>query len=251
MLKNEYEKIFISFKKIDDKLNIFSQKIPIEVKMQLESLIQSKLSNYVGYFNEQQTNLCQKYNGNFALNDTELLKNEIKDFLQNKLEEKFEYYISYVYVEYFKLFGFPNIYSKIKEIYSNFLDSNDFMNSLSNDFLKNYEELCEKVKTESEKLKEKLNNEFKIQKIEFEKNCVNEKEINNKPYENKVNLTNIKSKSSQDIKKENDEIDALFGITNDEIEMKEEMKCNLLKDKKEVKIFFCSSFLLLIMLIIC
>ena len=79
-----------------------------------------------------------------------------------------------------------------------------------------------------------------------EKNSIYEKEINNNSSENMEYLTGIKSNSSQDIKKENDEIDALFGI-NDEIEMKEEMKC----DKKEVKIFVCSSFFLLLMLLIC
>jgi hypothetical protein len=220
--------------------------------MQLESLIQSKLSNYVDYINQQQTYLYQKYNGNFVLqNDTELIKNGIKNFFQNELSEKYEYYNSYAYIEYFKLFGFPNIYSKIKEIYSIFFDSNDFKNLLSLNFMKNYEELYEKVKTESKKLNEKLKNEFQIKKKEWEKKCINEKEIDNKPYENKINLTNINSKSTQDIKKENDEIDALFGITTEGAEMKEGMKCNLLKDKEEVKIFFCSSFLLMVVLMFC
>lgn len=228
ILKNEYEKIFISYKKIDEKLILFSQKIPNEVKMLLEILIQSKLSNYVSYLNQQQSNLYKKYNGNFTLqkNNIKLIKNEIKNYLQKKLGEKFEYYKSYAYVEYFKLFGFPNINSKIKEIYSIFLDSNDFMNLLSQNFLKNYEDLCEKVKIESKKLIEKLKNKSQIEITEQEKNSIYEKEINNKSSENMEYLTNIKSKSSQDLKKENDEIDALFGIFNDEIEMKEEMKCD-------------------------
>ena len=248
ILKNEYEKIFIFYKKIDEKIILFLQKIPNEVKMLLEILIESKLSNYIIYLNQQQSNIYKKYNGNFTLqNNIKLIKNEIKNYLQKKLGEKFEYYKSYAYVEYFKLFGFPNINSKIKEIYSIFLDSNDFMNLLSQKFLKNYEDLCEKVKIESKKLIEKLKNKPQIEITEQEKNSIYEKEINNNSSENMECLTGIKSKSSHDIKKENDEIDALFGIFNDEIEMKEEMKC----DKKEVKIFVCSSFFLLLMLLIC
>ena len=47
------------------------------------------------------------------------------------------------------------------------------MNLLSQNFLKNYEDLCEKVKIESKKLIEKLKNKSQIEITEQEKNSIN------------------------------------------------------------------------------
>ena len=229
-LQNEYDKILINSKTIDINLsNFFEYIIKIEGDKKIDSLINSQIEEIVQYVLEQQLIIYNKYNANFNIINKDTLKMTFYDCFKNEMITQKEFYNTCNYIQYYKNIGLPNIFSIIKNDYNNFFNSYEFLSIIPESNHENYKFLSENIKIESQNLVQKLKKEFEKQKIEWEKNneISLEKETEIKQKEEKVD--NRISQNMDKYKKEDDEIDALFGISPLNLnQFEEEKKQNIL-----------------------